>query len=50
MTDRFFTLTGAALALAAALTPAQARAADALATWTVSSSAPQGLASHDGTV
>ena len=50
MTHRFLTMTGVALALGAALAPAPARAADALATWTVSSSPLQGLASHDGTV
>lgn len=48
MSRRLNALT-AALALAA-MTPLQAAGADALSTWTVSSTAMPGLASHDGTV
>lgn len=50
MSRRFIALAGAALVLATVLVPAQAHAADALATWTVTSSALQGLVSHDGTI
>jgi RND family efflux transporter MFP subunit len=50
MSRRFNALAAAAFSLATAFTPVPAGAAEALATWTVSSATLQRPASHDGTV